>query len=427
MNILILGSGGREHALAMKISQSRLCDHLDVLPGNSGMADLADLHPEISLDDFDTIVDLVCRKGINYTIVGPEQPLVEGIVDRFHEEGLAIFGPTQAAAMLEGSKVFAKSFMKRHGIPTAGFRIFSAYADAEAYLDELVIPPVIKASGLAAGKGVLLPDTMDEARMQLRDIMVTHTFGDAGNEVVIEERMNGPEISVFALIRHDRYWILPTSRDHKRAYDGDRGPNTGGMGALAPVPGAELLMERIDREIVEPTVAGLRKEETPYEGILYFGLMLTDDGPKVIEYNCRFGDPEAQVVLAILDEDLLEAMVMPETDFVKRVISADRYAVGVVVASGGYPGGYLRDLPINGLEQVPKEMVVHSGTRRLGDSILTHGGRVLTVVGQGSTLTEARVNAYHHVGKIKFKQMQIRNDIGLSTLQAQMRQENRSK
>lgn len=419
MNILILGSGGREHALALKISQSRLCNELHVLPGNSGMSDIARIYPDINIDDHDAIIQLVCDQGINFTIVGPEQPLVDGIVDRFQSEGLRIFGPVKAAARLEGSKAFAKMFMNRHGIPTARHATFTRYEDALEYVKSQEQLPVIKASGLAAGKGVLLPDSREDAETALRQIMLAQQFGAAGAEVVIEERLYGPELSVFALVRNNRYWILPPSRDHKRVNDHDEGLNTGGMGALSPVPGSDELLQIIDQTIVAPTVAGIAADGAPYEGFLYFGLMLTDSGPQVIEYNCRLGDPEAQVVLDVLAEDLLEALVMPEDDFVKRIIKADHYAVGVVLASGGYPEAYRKEIPISGLNHVPGDRVIHSGTKVLGDSIVTSGGRVLTVIGRGANLTEARIMAYQYLEKIRFADMHYRNDIGLTTLQQQ--------
>lgn len=417
MKIAILGSGGREHALARKISQSRLCDRLFVIPGNAGMAELATCIPDIALNDSDAIIRFVKKQGINFTVVGPEQPLVEGIVDRFKAEGLRISGPTRAAAQLEGSKVFAKLFMQRYLIPTARFEVFDNLASATAYLEELDYPFVIKVDGLAAGKGVLLPESLAEARQQLQAIFSEHQFGSSGDRVVIEERLTGPEASLFVLVRGGNYWLLPGSMDHKRAFDGDAGPNTGGMGAIAPAPLlTEELLQQVETDIVKPTIAGMEADGMPYEGVLFLGLMLTATGPVNLEYNCRFGDPEAQVLLPLMEEDLLEALTLPEEEFVTRRLETGRHAATVVLASGGYPGSYPTGLPITGLENVSDCIVYHAGTRLQDGALVTAGGRVLAVTALGDTLAAAVNTAYREIGKINFEHKQYRTDIGRRTL-----------
>ncbi len=417
MKIAIIGSGGREHALAWKIAQSRLCDQLHVIPGNAGIAETAICVPDIPVTAIDAIIEYVRSNGINFTIVGPEQPLVDGIVDRFQAEGLAISGPTRAAARLEGSKVFAKEFMQRHGIPTARFEVFDRLEPALAHIRQIDYPFVIKVDGLAAGKGVLLPENLVEAERQLKTILEAGLFGPAGERVVIEERLTGPEASVFVLVRSGRYWLLPGSMDHKRAYDDDKGPNTGGMGAIAPTPLlSAALMQEVEARIVQPTIAGMQAEGTPYEGVLFLGLMLTEAGPSNLEYNCRFGDPEAQVILPLLEEDLLEALVAGEEEFISRRLEATHHAATVVLASGGYPGEYETGLPITGLEKVSNAIVYHAGTRRREGRLVTAGGRVLAVTAVGNTLTDALDNAYREIGNIHFEHKQYRTDIGRKAL-----------
>jgi phosphoribosylamine---glycine ligase len=417
MKVAIIGSGGREHALAWKISQSPQCDQLYAIPGNAGMADLAECVPQISATDIDAIVRFVQEQEIGFTIVGPEQPLVDGIVDRFQEEGLRISGPTRAAAQLEGSKVFSKRFMQRHAIPTARFEVFDDLVAAQAHLEQLDYPYVIKVDGLAAGKGVLLPDSLEEAHQQLQEIMADGKFGTAGQQVVIEERLEGPEASVFVLVRGDNYWLLPGSTDHKRAYDDDRGPNTGGMGAIAPTPLLdEQLMQRVDTEIVRPTIAGLQADGIPYDGFLFLGLMLTEDGPSNLEYNCRFGDPEAQVLLPLMEEDLLEALLLPQEEFTSRRLKTDRYAATVVLASGGYPGSYATGVPITGIDSTENGVVYHAGTKLMAGQLVTAGGRVLALTALGDTLTDAIETAYSEIEKIDFEHKHYRTDIGRKAL-----------
>ena len=417
MKVAIIGSGGREHALAWKISQSQQCEQLYVIPGNAGIAELAECVPEIPADDIDAIVRFVKEREIGFTIVGPEQPLVAGIVDRFQEEGLRISGPTRAAAQLEGSKAFSKRFMQRHNIPTARFEVFDDLAAAQTHLEQLDYPYVIKVDGLAAGKGVLLPDNLEEAQQQLQEIMTDGKFGSAGKQVVIEERLEGPEASVFLLIRGENYWLLPGSMDHKRAYDDDLGPNTGGMGAIAPTPLLDdKLMQRVEVEIVRPTIAGLQVDEVPYDGFLFLGLMLTEEGPSNLEYNCRFGDPEAQVLLPLMEEDLLEALLMPEEEFTSRRLTTDRHAATVVLASGGYPGSYATGIPITGIDSTEHGLVYHAGTRLLDGQLVTAGGRVLALTAVEDTLSDAIATAYSEISKIDFEHKHHRTDIGRKAL-----------
>ena len=418
MNVLLIGSGGREHALAWKLSQSPRLDRLFVAPGNGGTAHMERTeNVPIAVDDLAGLADFAATAGVDFTIVGPEAPLVAGIVDLFQAADLAIFGPTQAAAQLEGSKAFSKAFMERHGIPTGRAQIFTDFDEATRYLRQLDEPPVIKASGLAAGKGVILPETMPEAAEVLRQILLGRRFGEAGETVLVEERLSGPELSVLAFTDGRHLTLMPAAQDHKRLLDGDRGPNTGGMGAFAPSPLATPeLLEQVRTQILQPTVDGMAAEGMPYVGVLYAGLMLTEDGPKVLEYNCRFGDPEAQVIIPLLESDLLdvcEACVEGRLDQVE-VRWRDQAAVTVVMASGGYPGPYPTGHPITHLEDAERRgcLVFHAGTKWADERLVTAGGRVLAVTAVRSTLTEAAGVAYSGVRAIHFNEAQYRRDIG---------------
>jgi phosphoribosylamine--glycine ligase len=307
--------------------------------------------------------------------------------------------------------------MQRHNIPTARFEVFDDLAAAQTHLEQLDYPYVIKVDGLAAGKGVLLPDNLEEAQQQLQEIMTDGKFGSAGKQVVIEERLEGPEASVFLLIRGENYWLLPGSMDHKRAYDDDLGPNTGGMGAIAPTPLLDdKLMQRVEVEIVRPTIAGLQVDEVPYDGFLFLGLMLTEEGPSNLEYNCRFGDPEAQVLLPLMEEDLLEALLMPEEEFTSRRLTTDRHAATVVLASGGYPGSYATGIPITGIDSTEHGLVYHAGTRLLDGQLVTAGGRVLALTAVEDTLSDAIATAYSEISKIDFEHKHHRTDIGRKAL-----------
>ncbi len=430
MKVLIIGSGGREHALAWKVAQSPAVKGLWVAPGNAGTEllverrGLAGGNVPLNPENVPELLDFAETIGIDLTIVGPEAPLALGIVDAFLRRKLAIFGPTQAAAQIEASKAFAKAFMQRHQIPTARFAVFEDYQQALEYLRQADFPVVVKASGLAGGKGVFVPENRTRAEKALYEMMVRRSFGEAGEQVVIEERLYGQELSVLALSDGQTVMVLPPAQDYKRAFDGDQGPNTGGMGAYAPVPfvGQELL-EEIQRTILQPAVDGLRKEGIPYVGVLYAGLMLTAQGPRVLEFNCRFGDPETQVLLPLLESDLVELMQACIAGSLKGMHVECRpiSAVTVVLASRGYPGPYEKGKVIQGLEQaeaLEDVLIFHAGTRRAGEQIITSGGRVLNVTAIGDTLPQAVARAYEAVGRISFEGMHYRRDIGQSALTA---------
>ncbi len=415
MNVLVIGSGGREHALVWKIAQSKKVEKIYVAPGNPGMENLAERVP-IKVNDLDGLLRFAKEKSIDLTVVGPELPLVHGIVDLFEKEGLKAFGPTRKAAQIEGSKAFAKDFMQRHSIPTARFEVFTKLANARNYIWNHEGRLVVKADGLAAGKGSIVCKTKTEAQKALEEMMLRNVFGEAGHRVVIEEFLEGEEISVLALSDGKNVLPLVPSRDHKAAYDDDLGPNTGGMGAYAPSPFVDAdLMEEIRRTVLEPAIRGLAEDGAPYKGVLYAGLMLTKDGPKVIEFNCRFGDPETQVVLPLIESDLVEAMLATIDgtlgDFNLRI--RDGWAVCVVMASEGYPGSYEKGKLITGLEGPFEEGVVvfHAGTRCANGSIVTNGGRVLGVTKIADSLEEAIQGAYRAVKQIHFDGAFYRKDI----------------
>lgn len=434
-NALIIGSGGREHALAWSLARSPIVQHIYLAPGNGGTtwpaAEGRAAATNINLlpDDFPALITFAQEKKIGLTVVGPEVPLAAGLVDTFQAHGLPIFGPNQAAAQLEASKAFAKEFMVRHDIPTGAYRSFGNYEAARAYLDVTAqnrpdddLPLVVKASGLAAGKGVIMCDTRGEAEAAIRQIMVEQAFGLAGDQVVIEERLSGPELSVLAFSDGRTVVTMPPARDHKRVYDHDQGPNTGGMGAYAPVPGLEPgLVDQIKQAVLQPAVDGMAAQGTPYIGVLYAGLMLTDDGPQVLEFNCRFGDPETQVILPLLASDLAEILLaciegrLSEVDIAWRPQSC----ATVVMASEGYPGSYPKGRPVTGLNeeqdspaQAAEVIVFHAGTSRQHGQLVTAGGRVLAVSALGPDLPAALERAYDTVETIHFDGAHYRRDIG---------------
>lgn len=415
MNILVVGSGGREHALCWKLKQSPGAARLFCAPGNGGIASVATC-VNIKADDIVALADFAHTEKIDLTVVGPEVPLVAGIVDLFEEEGLKIFGPCKAAARLEGSKVFAKNFMKRWNIPTARYAAFSDLPAALAHLAAHPYPLVVKAAGLAAGKGVVICRNRAEAEEAVRQMMVGKIFKDAGNSVVIEEFLEGEEVSILAVADGRNFTILESSQDHKRAFDHDEGPNTGGMGAYSPAPVATPeLLEEVGRTVIGRVIEGMADEEAPFKGILYAGIMVTDNGPKVLEFNTRFGDPETQAVIPRLKSDLLDLM-MASVDGKLAGLSLEwdsRACVSVVMAAGGYPGDYGSGTLIRGLDAVPSGAVVfHAGTERQGDDILTSGGRVLGVTALGEGVAAAIRNAYAAVEKISFEGAHYRKDIG---------------
>ena len=425
MNILVLGSGGREHALVWKLRQSPLVKNIYCAPGNAGIGQIAEL-VSIKPTDSKGLLKFAKDANIDLTVVGSEQPLVEGVVDAFEEKGFKIFGPTKAAAQLEGSKAFSKDFMDRQRIPTAAYKNFSRgeVEQAKQYIQTMNEPIVVKADGLAAGKGVLICNSRQEAELAVDAVMTRRAFGSAGDHVVIEEYLHGEEASVFVLTDGEKFTILASAQDHKRILDGDMGKNTGGMGAYAPAPiVTEFLLQRVIREVIQPTLSGMKQEGNPYRGCLYIGLMITQNGPKVLEYNCRFGDPETQVVVPLIDGDLAEIFL----SIAERRLDPTRIkihaasAVCVVVASHGYPDEYQVGKTIFGLEKIKPEegaVVFHAGTKQNGENIVTAGGRVLgvTAIGYKSELERTIQEAYKAVEKITFDGAYYRSDIGKKAL-----------
>ena len=420
MKILLIGSGGREHAIAWKIAESPKLSNLYIAPGNPGTAQLGE-NLTVHVTDHPAIIRVCDEKKIDLVVVGPEVPLAAGLADDLTAAGIRVFGPSKAAAQIEASKVFSKNFMQRHGIPTARFATFSKLDNALSFINRIDYPVVIKASGLAAGKGVLLPVNTTEAKASLEAIMLGGAFGDAGNEVVIEERLNGPEVTLLAFSDGVTVKPMVPSQDHKRALDGDQGPNTGGMGAYSPVPVCppEMVSELV-RVALQPVIDGLRREECPFIGVLYGGFMLTAEGPRVIEFNCRFGDPEAEVVLPLLESDLLEiAMACTEGTLNEFDVKWKNGAAAcVVLASGGYPGKYFTGFPINGLDVIrSNSYVFHAGTKLMDGHIVTAGGRVLCVTGWGADIETGLISAYNQIEAIHFEGMHFRRDIGWRVLQ----------
>lgn len=419
LRVLIIGGGGREHALAWKMAQSTRVQQVWVAPGNAGTAREAKCeNVAIGAEDIDRLLDFARRQMVDLTVVGPETPLVAGIVDRFRAAGLRCFGPTAAAARLEGSKAYAKDFLARYRIPTAAYGTFERADEAISYIENLGAPVVVKADGLAAGKGVIVAQTVDEAVAAARDMLEARAFGAAGARVVVEEFLEGEEASFIAMIDGEHVLALATSQDHKRALDGDLGPNTGGMGAYSPAPVVTPeLHARVLREIMEPTVRGLRAEGERYVGFLYAGLMIAPDGtPRVLEFNCRFGDPETQPVLMRLRSDivdLIEAALEGRLDGVDAQWDP-RVALGVVMAAGGYPGTYNKGDAITGLPAADEDdvKVFHAGTTVRDSGVVTSGGRVLCVAALGATVAAARTRAYEVVRRVHWRDVHYRTDIG---------------
>jgi len=415
MQVLIVGSGGREHAIAWKAAQSPFLKKLYLAPGNAGTQSLGE-GLTIAADNFAGIRSFALQRKMDLVLVGPEAPLADGLADYLNQDGIPVFGPSKKAAQIEASKAFAKAFMERHAIPTARYATFTEFDAAHDYLKEVDYPIVIKASGLAAGKGVVLPGGLEEAEAALRAMLVDRKFGAASQQVVIEQRLEGEEVSLLAFTDGKAVRVMPPAQDHKRLLDGDQGPNTGGMGAYAPVPFCPSeLVEQVEQTILQPTIDGLRSEGSPFVGVLYAGLILTDQGPQVLEFNCRFGDPETQVLLPLLETDLLEIAMACVQSRLKEVDI--RWKAGaaacVVLASPGYPGKYPVGHEIKGLENESTDAVVfHAGTRQQGDQVLTDGGRVLGATGWGADLRAALDAAYRAAQNLHFAGMQYRTDIG---------------
>jgi phosphoribosylamine--glycine ligase len=427
MNVLLLGSGGREHAMAWKLSQSSLLSKLYVAPGNAGTEQIA-TNVSVNPMDFSAVDRYIRRNSINMLIVGPEAPLVAGIVDYFEESNkhkdLVVIGPPKAGALLEGSKDFAKAFMARHNIPTADYQTFKSgeLKQAKAYLDKRKPPYVIKADGLAAGKGVIITEDRQEAESTLEDMLENSSLGEAGSKVVIEQFMDGIEVSSFVVTDGTAYKILPSAKDYKRAYDGDTGPNTGGMGAISPVPFVDAeFHEKTLNQIIIPTIKGLRKDNIPFNGFVFIGLIKVGSDPYVVEYNCRLGDPESEVILPLLKSDLLHLFdslgsgLLSEYDLQIE----DKTAATVMLTSGGYPGDYSKGKQIKGLENTPKEtegLVFHAGTTTSRGKVVTAGGRVLACTGIGNGLEQALERSYKLAESISFSDKQYRKDIGQDVL-----------
>lgn len=417
MTILVIGSGGREHALVWKIAKSRRIKKIFCAPGNPGIAQLAEC-VSIKAEDINSLREFAIKEKIGLAVVGPELPLTSGIVDSFEEKGLKIFGPSKKASEIEGSKVFAKDLMQTYGIPTANYKVFKNPKDAKDYIKGHSLPLVIKADGLAAGKGVIICKTREDAIDAIKLIMEKKAFGEAGDRVIVEEFLKGEEVSFFAITDGKTVLSLPPCQDHKAIFDGDKGPNTGGMGAYSPTPiiTAKLKQEIMSR-IMIPTVKAMEKEGRPYKGVLYAGLMITKDGPRVLEYNCRFGDPETQPIMMRLKNDIVDVLSAAVEERLNKIkLNCDnKLALCVVMASKGYPGDYEKGKEIKGIEEASnlKDVVVfHAGTTLNGDKLVTAGGRVLGVTAMGVGIKRAINKAYEAVSRIKWEGVHYRKDIG---------------
>ncbi len=422
MNILLIGSGGREHAFAWKLSQSKLCNKLFIAPGNAGTA-LCGTNLPVAVNDFELLASACTANNVDMILVGPEEPLVKGIYDFFKNneatKHIAVIGPSKAAAQLEGSKAFAKAFMKRHNIPTAAYGEFTAenYAAGVEYLKGHSLPVVLKADGLAAGKGVLICKSNLEALSEFELMLHQLKFGDAGKKVVVEEFLNGIELSIFVLTDGENYLLLPEAKDYKRIGEGDTGLNTGGMGAVSPLPFVdEAFLQKVKEIIIEPTIAGLKKDQLEYKGFIFFGLMNDNGEPKVIEYNCRMGDPETEVVIPRIKNDLVELLIATTQQKLYEItIETDSRCVAAVVAvSGGYPGDFKTGIPVLGLdnEVFQSSLMFHSATKIKKDEVVTTGGRVLVVTSFGNTIAEAAENSNYMLEQLYFEGIYFRSDIG---------------
>jgi phosphoribosylamine---glycine ligase len=430
MNILVIGNGGREHAFAWKIKQSKHCTKLFVAPGNAGTATVAENVP-IAVDNFEALGKFCLDSAIDLVVVGPEVPLVKGIRDYFEQNNslrnIAMVGPGKLGAQLEGSKDFSKQFMLRHGVPTAKAKTFMSgeLSEAIAYIENCNPPVVLKADGLAAGKGVVITEDKEEAKAVIKEMLVDKKFGDASSKVLIEEFLDGIELSVFVLTDGEHYVMLPEAKDYKRIGEGDTGPNTGGMGAVSPVVFADAeFMNRVEELVVKPTISGLKKEGIPYKGFIFIGLMNVKGHPYVIEYNARMGDPETQVVLPRIKSDFVDVLLAAAQGTLhKAFIETDtKKAVTISMVSGGYPGDYEKGKTITGFDKIEGVTAFHAGTKKLADTILTDGGRVMAMTGLGDTVAEAREKAYEGASKLCWEGLYFRKDIGLDLLTLEKKQ-----
>ncbi|MGG9961848.1 phosphoribosylamine--glycine ligase [Ferruginibacter sp. SUN106] len=422
MNILLIGSGGREHAFAWKLTQSKLCDKLFIAPGNAGTASCG-INLPVAVTDFELLSAACISNKVDLILVGPEEPLVKGVFDYFKNnpatQHITVIGPSKEASQLEGSKAFAKAFMQRHNIPTAAYGEFTIdnYTDGVEYIKAHSLPIVLKADGLAAGKGVLICQHTLEALSEFELMLHRSKFGDAGKKVVVEEFLKGIELSVFVLTDGENYLLLPEAKDYKRVGEGDTGLNTGGMGAVSPLPFADApFLQKVKEKIIEPTIAGLKKDKLEYKGFIFFGLMNDDGEPKVIEYNCRMGDPETEVVIPRIKNDLVELLQATAQQKLHEItIDTDpRFAAAVVAVSGGYPGDYKTDITIQGLEDdvLENSLVFQSGTKQQSGEVVTNGGRVLVVTSFGDTISEAAEQSNYMMEQLYFEGMYYRSDIG---------------
>jgi len=418
VRILVVGGGGREHAICWAIRKSAKVKELYCAPGNGGIAEVAECVP-IAVNQFEELSQFAIDHAINLVVIGPDDPLADGIVDHFEAKQIPVFGPRQNAALIEGSKTFMKDLLKKYNIPTAAYEKFDSYEDAAAYLKTQQIPIVIKADGLAAGKGVTVAFSMEEAEKALHDIMVSKVFGESGNQVVIEEFLQGQEMSILSFVDGDVVKPMAPAQDHKQVFDGDKGPNTGGMGTYSPLPHIQQsVIDEAIETIIKPTAAAMVSEGRPFKGVLFAGLMITPEGPKTIEFNARFGDPETQVVLPRLKTDIVDIFLATVNGCLGQldIQWSDEAAVCVVLASGGYPASFPKGLPIAGLDQVSDALVFHAGTAVKDGQVVTNGGRVLGVVGLGANIAEARTKAYAEADKIRFDGKHYRTDIANKAL-----------
>lgn len=416
MKVLVIGSGGREHALCHKLSESKRVSKIYCAPGNGGTLQVAE-NVNINPKDIDLLLDFAINKDIDLTVVGPEDPLVNGIVDRFNEKGLRIFGPNKKGAILEGSKIISKGFMEKYNIPTGKYKVFKEAKAAISFLDSLNYPIVIKADGLCAGKGVIICKTKEEGIKAIEDIMVDKKFGLSGEEILIEEFLEGTEISLLCFVSNENIIPMESARDYKKIFEGDKGPNTGGVGCFSPNPVmTDKLKEEIEKSILKNIKIGFKNEDIDFRGILFIGLMLTSDGPKVLEFNVRFGDPETEVVLPRLENDIVDIFEKTMDGSLKEedLKWTDKKCVTVVLTSKGYPVEYEKGKEITGTEELDKDIILfHNGTKMEDGKLLTNGGRVLSVTALGDTLQEAREKVYKNIDKIKFDGLCYRKDIGI--------------